>query len=104
MPTVMGSISFRFSDQPVDVELVTADLVRYEMRWGPPPATLTIPEQAQMAHVVMLRLQRQGMRAEVPEDYDTFLDGIDFPPAAEPKASPVGKARPRTRPRSSSPK
>ena len=104
MPTVMGSITFHFNDVSVDTDLVTADLVRYEMRWGPPPPLLTIPEQAQMAHVVMLRLQRQGQHEGVPADFDSFLDGVDFPPVAVTPKRAAGKGQPRNRPRSSSPK
>lgn len=101
MPEVMGSISaVRFNGTPVAGEILTCDLIRYEMVFGPPSETLTVPEQARLAWIIAQRLARTGdLNVDVPGDFDTFLDGVDFPAAdAAPKASP------RRRPRSSSPK
>ena len=101
MPEVMGSISaVRFNGTPIAGEILTCDLIRYEMLWGPPSATLTVPEQARLAWVIAQRLARTGeLAADIPADFDAFLDGVDFPAV---DAAP--KAPPRRRPRSSSQK
>jgi hypothetical protein len=101
MPEVMGSISaVRFNGTPIVGEILTCDLIRYEMVFGPPAETLTVPEQARMAWVIAQRLARTGgLAADVPADFEAFLDDVDFPPAG---AAP--KAPPRRRPRSSSQK